>query len=232
MESRNDKWEESIFSCGTQKDRKQRRTELKTHIILIFRLIILFWVTSRIGLHELMFRKHIVFLKLFSAAALYSLSSQAPSIVIGQLTHAWAITAYHNRVDVQNQFICAKLAARHKLCKCITSWCSVMSQSHRIKEATTDYFRGSVFCGREETVARSFTWTQTYKTLKERQIKNIRGLLLVCPHSGQWYRDSGRELVQLERFPPSAESTREKDLCECFVLQSEFMCVWNAVLSN
>ena len=43
--------------------------------MLIFRFIILFWVTTRIGLQALVLQKHIGFLKLSSAASLYPASS-------------------------------------------------------------------------------------------------------------------------------------------------------------
>ena len=42
--------------------------------MLVFRFIILFWVTARISLHYLMFSKDMSFLILSSAAALYSSS--------------------------------------------------------------------------------------------------------------------------------------------------------------
>ena len=54
-----------------------------------------------------------------------------PAALIGQLTHAWAGNAY-NRAAVLNQFLSAKLAVMHKLCK------YVMTQSHRNKGGTTD----------------------------------------------------------------------------------------------
>ena len=73
-----------------------------------------------------MLKKHISSLILSSAAALYSPSlcfssclSQAPphlkdnqSLLIGQLTHAWASSASNNRAAVLNQFLRDK-AARH-----------------------------------------------------------------------------------------------------------------------
>ena len=45
---------------------------------------------------------------------------------------------YYNNRAVLNLFRHARLATRHKLCKCVTWWCSMMSQSHVIKGGTTD----------------------------------------------------------------------------------------------
>ena len=41
------------------------------------------------------------------------------SPIIGQLTHVWASTTNNNRAAVLNQFLRAKQAAFHKLCKCV-----------------------------------------------------------------------------------------------------------------
>ena len=63
------------------------------------------------------------------------------SALIGQLTYAWASTATNNTAALLDQWFCAKLAARYKLnckCKSVTLWHSVMSQSHVIKDGTTD----------------------------------------------------------------------------------------------
>ena len=96
--------------------------------------------------------------------------------LIGQLTHAWASSA-SNRAAVLNQFLRVKQATKQKLCTCVTWWCSVMSQSHRVKGGTTDEaFRSSVFCGREELllvrtltflISRSFTYSRNYKILAD-----------------------------------------------------------------
>ena len=48
------------------------------------------------------------------------------STLIGQLTHAWASTANNNRAAVLN------------LCKCVTWWCTLMSQSHGNRGGATD----------------------------------------------------------------------------------------------
>ena len=64
--------------------------------------------------------------------------SNTQSTLIGQLTHTWASIANNNRAAVLNQFLYANLAAWQKLCKCVTLWCSMMSQSHGIKSDITD----------------------------------------------------------------------------------------------
>ena len=81
---------------------------------------------------------------LVSVLAPVSLRTQ--SALIGQLAHAWPSTPINNRVAVLNQFVHGKLAAMHKLRKCVTWWRSVASQSHWIKGGTTDEaFTGAVF---------------------------------------------------------------------------------------
>ena len=52
-------------------------------------------------------------------------------------THAPSI-ANNNRAAVLNQFLGAKLGARHKLCTGVTPWHGAMSQSHGVKGSTTD----------------------------------------------------------------------------------------------
>ena len=96
-----------------------------------FQVIILFWVTARIGLHILML-KNMWITCLFKA---HLLNTQ--SALIGQLTYAWASTANNNRAAVLNQCLHAKLPARHKSCKWMSWWHSVMSWSHRIRGGIT-----------------------------------------------------------------------------------------------
>ena len=76
--------------------------------MLIFRFIILFWVNNRIVLNALGLRKHIIFLILSGAVALYSPSvcpvlapvSLRPFLVttqsalVGHFTHAWGSTTH------------------------------------------------------------------------------------------------------------------------------------------
>ena len=162
---------------------------LKGDILHNSRFLILFWVTTKTGLHTLMLNRLISFLK-FSHLSLLCLkrSVLAPvslmpppplntqPALIGQLTHAWASSA-SNRAAVLNQFLRVKQATKQKLCTCVTWWCSVMSQSHRVKGGTTDEaFRSSVFCGREELllvrtltflISRSFTYSRNYKILAD-----------------------------------------------------------------
>ena len=65
--------------------------------MLIFRFIIVFWVTARIGLYALTLRKHISFthtLSLCFSSCLFKIHLlNTHSALIGQLTHAWASTA-------------------------------------------------------------------------------------------------------------------------------------------
>ena len=97
----------------------------------VFRFIIIFWVTARIGLHILMLKNTWISC-LFKA---HLLNTQ--SALTGQLTHAWASTGNNNRAAMLNQFLHAKLPRRHKSCKWMSCWHSVMSWSHRIKGGVT-----------------------------------------------------------------------------------------------
>ena len=68
------------------------------------------------------------------------------SPLIGQPTQAWPSVPNNNISSVLNHFLHAKLATIIKLWKWMTWWCSVMSQSHRIKGGTTDeVFQSSCF---------------------------------------------------------------------------------------
>lgn len=82
----------------------------------IFTLVILFWVT-RMSLHALFRIQGFLWL-------------------VG--SHTSDATLNNNRAAVHNQFLRAKRAAGHTLCKCVTQWCGVMSQSHWIKVRITD----------------------------------------------------------------------------------------------
>ena len=72
----------------------------------------------------------------WASVSLRSSLTYTQSLLIGQLTHAWLRST--NRPAALNQFPCAKPAARHALCKCMTRWRSVMSQSLRVKIRTTN----------------------------------------------------------------------------------------------
>ena len=115
--------------------------------------MLMLWVTTRTGLRPLLLTKHFGFLVLHCCSSVFPfrlkhsvlatvslrlLLLNNQSALIGQLQHAWASTADNNRAAVLNQFLHAKLAAGHKLYKCVTRWHSVMSQIHRIKGGTTD----------------------------------------------------------------------------------------------
>ena len=91
-------------------------------------------------------------LSLLAPVSLRLLPLKTLSALIGQLTHAWLSSADSNRAALLNPLLCAQLAAVHRLCSCVTWWCSVMSQRHGIKggELLMRRFRSSVFCRREE----------------------------------------------------------------------------------
>ena len=110
--------------------------------MFIYSFIILFWVTTRISSCALILKKHISFALSLKYCCCSSRLLEPPintqSALIDQLTLAWPSTANNNRAAVLNQFLCDKLAVRHKLCKCVTLWRSVTSQSHSCKGETTD----------------------------------------------------------------------------------------------
>ena len=89
-------------------------------------ITVLFGISTRTGLHALMLRntsgsssclKH-------SVSAPVSLRPPPPE----HRSLLWLVSSHPS-----SPFISAELAARHKLCKCRTWWCSVMSQSHYFK---------------------------------------------------------------------------------------------------
>ena len=106
------------------------------------------WYYFGLLLEQVYILKRISVLILSSAASLYPPSVwnfvldhahlNTQSALIGQLTQAWASTSNNNRGAVLNQFLCAKLPARLKLSKCVTWWCGLMSQSHKIICGTID----------------------------------------------------------------------------------------------
>ena len=139
---------------------------LNNDIMLIFRFIsqVLFG-----GFNVLALKKHISFIIPSSPAAHYPLCliwyvlatvSLRPlllntrSALIGLLTHAWAGIADNNRAAAANQFLRAKLTARHKLCKCVTR---EEVRCHKVTELKAGqlmrHFMSYVFCGREERLA-------------------------------------------------------------------------------
>ena len=87
----------------------------------IFRLIILFKVTSRIGLKY----------SVLDPVSLRPLLLNTHYPLIGELTQTCASTASNNTAAVLNQILLSKLAACIKLYKYVTWWHSVMSQSQR-----------------------------------------------------------------------------------------------------
>ena len=156
---------------------------METYYAHFFRFIILCWVTIRISLHALVLKKHILILS--TAAALYSplvwkqflapvslrpllLDTQSP--LIGQLTYAWASTANNSAAQL-NQFLCAKLAARHLLCKCVTLWRVVVTESWSQRRHCWWGIQGQCFLW-ERAASASGLWpflvflicTRTYKS--------------------------------------------------------------------
>ena len=164
----------------------------RTHIMLIFRFIILFRVTTRIDIHALMLEKHISCIILSSAAALYSplclkqcvfapglfkaRLQNIQSALIGQPTHS---TENNNRAAELNQFLrsYAKLATCHMKMYNVVTWC------HKVQEfkvgLLTRHFRSNVFCGQEELLlVRTLTYlifkntcTRTYINTKGKEKK-------------------------------------------------------------
>lgn len=89
--------------------------------MLLFRFIITFFITTRIGLNSLMLKKYFSFLIPSSAAALYfplclkhclrqfkALPLNTKPALTGQLTHTSANTANNNMAVVLNHFLQAK----------------------------------------------------------------------------------------------------------------------------
>ena len=124
---------------------------LKKHNYAHFQVHNCFWVTTTIGLHALMLKKHISFSvqscnMVFPIRLIRSFSSflfevpllNTQSALIGQLTHTWTSTINNKGAAVPDQFLHAKLATSHKLCKCMIWWHSVMTQWPRIIGRTTD----------------------------------------------------------------------------------------------
>ena len=101
-------------------------------------------------------------------------SSRIPSLLRLASSHTPDPAPLTATESALNQILCAKLAAQHKLCKCVTWWHSLMSQKHGVKGGATDEaFRKQRFCGREELL---LVWTfkifymrrNLYNTQKEK----------------------------------------------------------------
>ena len=159
--------------------------------MLTFRIIILFWVTTRICLHALISFSHtvqccrIVFPLCIKCRCLFKAPS--PKFPVSAnwsadtcLSHHWQQQLNNIRAALLNQVLHTKLAARHKLRKCLTLWRSVMSQRRLFKGGTTDEaFQEQCFLWERWA---SVGWTVTlltsdiyymhknpYNTLKERE---------------------------------------------------------------
>ena len=113
------------------------------------------------------------------------------SLWTGQFTHAWVSPWNNNRTTVPNQFSLAKLATRHKLCKYMARWHSVMSQSHWMKCATS-CFRSSLFCGREELLLVQTLTFLTFKITKKKLYKTLK-------KESKWKKKHNRYLFTLRK---------------------------------
>ena len=103
---------------------------IKRQITLIFRFIVLFWATTRIGLHVLILKEHRSFLTL--APVSLSPASCIPSplwLVSSHMPETELITTTEQLCRISS-FMPNKPLAFHSD-KYVTWWCCVMSQSYR-----------------------------------------------------------------------------------------------------
>lgn len=156
---------------------------LKGDLMLIFRSIILFWVTARTGVHAFILKKHPFFLKILLPSCLFKTSflNTLPAL-IGQLAHVRASNAHYPffsgwlcRVfGFQLASLQAWLKAQvMQMCDMDAVWCQDYWQG---------YFRSSVSVGKRSFCSRSFICRRTFITLKEQSImKKIIGRLISWP---------------------------------------------------
>ena len=107
--------------------------------MLIFKFIILFWVTTRISLHALSLKKHFSFVILSS----FSSAILSPALLNRPVSSDWSVyTRLSQHRQHQQQRRCAKsMPTCHTRCtlwKCMTRWHSVMSQRHVFRGGATD----------------------------------------------------------------------------------------------
>ena len=182
--------------------------------MLIFRSVILFWVTARIGLDALALKHRMLCFSscLFKA---HLLNTQSP--LIGQLTHA--CTAHHVSGWLCRVFsfqLASLLPWIQAPFKCASWRCNVMSGSHRIKGGTTDEeFQEQCFLWEEELLlVQTYIWTfrtfythkNLYNSLKERKsMKRCSYLYTIAWNCEQLNKiDSAMELKA---------STFDKQIC-------------------
>ena len=106
--------------------------------MLIFRFMLLFLFTTKEGLNALMLKKHISFsfCPLLQLWLRRSCLFKAPPPEYTAIYDWSAHTCLSQHHQQQQQSSCAEF--RRKICKCVTLWCSVMSQSHGIQGEMTD----------------------------------------------------------------------------------------------
>ena len=120
------------------------------HIMLIFRFIIVFRITIRIGLHALMLKNRISCLKLSAAAApVCLLKAPPPSALIGRQCALCCQSALSNFQLPLSITLSVNLGMNNtNTWHCDVAWC------HKVTELKagllTRCFRNSDFCGREE----------------------------------------------------------------------------------
>ena len=103
------------------------------------------------------YRSNIFPLTLLAPVSLRTPLLNTHSAPIGQLTHAWASAAHCRVYSFQLASFLPRL--KHQLCECVTPWCSVMSQSHKI-EGGDDWrgVSGAAFSVGEESSRWSGLW--------------------------------------------------------------------------
>ena len=172
----------------------------KGDIILIYRFIIVFWVTTRTGLHALILKNTSVFsfcpvlqlcISCFSSCLFKALHPEITQYaLIGQPTHTWASSAHRVSRWLSRVFNCLiSDPLPCVLALIIQMRCSTMSRGHGTEGGTTDEEfqeqcfsvgqRSFCWCGLWAFyLLRSFTCTRAFIKLKERKItKSIIALL-------------------------------------------------------
>ena len=127
-------------------------------------------------LTTLVLKKYTLSETLCLSLCLFKTEANTQTPLIGWLTHAWHSSSNKNRAAVLNQFLHAKLAVRYSLCKGVTWWRSVMSQSHWIKDGTSgEALQRKCFLREWGAIGANFLTfkifymhNKIYKTLKEK----------------------------------------------------------------
>ena len=200
--------------------------------MLIFRVIMLFWVTTGRAWHASTFKKRRLFLILqLCISPLSETLFCAPVSLRPPVCSDWSLhtcltrTASNDRAALLYQFLCAKLTARHKLWECVTCWCSVMSQCHGIKSGTTgEAFQEQCFCGREELLLPQILTFLTlkifymHKNMKERR-KIKKGLSMLSLHC----------LSKSQSLSRVVKIQRSLNHVTLHILSPRFLCVYKKI---